>query len=111
MAPHAASPAGFLAMEGFRFRHCWATRTLLFSLGVLAGSALIGIIVDLALFAFPRLLRNSTSTLRLMLLKQMRSPAICFRSGHCSWRYRPRHCRSGRVALSSKPATEPLPSA
>jgi hypothetical protein len=38
------------------------TRTLLFSLGVLAGSALIGVLVYLALFAFfSRLLRNSTN--------------------------------------------------
>ena len=40
------------------------------------GSALIGILVYLLLFAFfSRLLRNSTSTLRLMLLKQMRPQA------------------------------------
>ena len=64
-------------MENFSFSALLGdARTLLFSLGVLAGSALIGIIVYLALFAFfTRLLRNSTSTLRLMMLKQMRSQA------------------------------------
>jgi small-conductance mechanosensitive channel len=51
-------------------------RTLLFSLSVLAGSTLIGIVVYVLLFGFfSRLLRNSTSTLRLMLLKQTRPPA------------------------------------
>jgi len=61
-------------------------RTLIFSLGVLAGSAPIGIIGYLALFAFfTRLLRNFTSTLRLI-------------------------NRSGR-RIGSKPARKPLPSA
>jgi small-conductance mechanosensitive channel len=64
-------------MENFSFSALLGdARTLLFSLGVLAGSALIGILVYLLLFAFfSRLLRNSTSTLRLMLLKQMRPQA------------------------------------
>jgi hypothetical protein len=64
-------------MENFSFSALLGdARTLLFSLGVLAGSALIGVIVYLTLFAlFTRLLRNSTSKLRLMKLKQMRSQA------------------------------------
>jgi len=45
-----------------------------FSLGVLAGSALVGVLILLLLFGFfGRLLRNSKSTLRLVLLKQTRS--------------------------------------
>src|SRR5262245_40467077 len=64
-------------MESFSFSSLWGdARTLLFSLGLLAGSALVGVLIYLLLFAFfGRLLRNSKSTLRLLLLKQTRSQA------------------------------------
>ena len=52
---------------------------MVLSLAVLVGSALVGIVVYVVLFAsFSRLLRNSTSTLRVLLLKRTRSPARYF---------------------------------
>lgn len=70
-------PAYFLAMGNFSFSSLWGdARTVGLSLAVLVGSALVGIVVYVVLFAsFTRLLRNSTSTLRLLLLKRMRSQA------------------------------------
>lgn len=64
-------------MDSLSFSSLWGdARTLFFSLGVLAGSALLGALIYLVLFAFfGRLLRNSKSTLRLLLLKQTRSQA------------------------------------
>ena len=64
-------------MESLSFSSLWGdARSLLFSLGVLVGSALAGVLLYLVLFAFlGRLLRNSKSTLRLLLLKQTRSQA------------------------------------
>ena len=54
-------------------------RPLLYALAILAGSALAGVVAYILLFAFfARLLRKSTSTLRLMLLKQTRSQARFF---------------------------------
>src|SRR5262249_47939719 len=51
-------------------------RTLLISATVLAGSALLGGLVHLTLFAFAnRLIRRSSSTLRLLLVKHTRPPA------------------------------------
>src|SRR5215471_11124561 len=64
-------------MESLSFSSLWGdARSLFFSLGVLLGSALAGVFLYLVLFAFfGRLLRNSKSTLRLLLLKQTRSQA------------------------------------
>jgi len=53
-------------------------RTLLFSVGPLAGSALIGVVYLALLAFFMRLLRNSASPPRLMLRKQMCSQAVFF---------------------------------
>jgi len=66
-------------MGSLSFSSLWGARTLVLSLAVLVGSALVGIVVYVVLFAsFSRLLRNSTSTLRLLLLKRTRSPARYF---------------------------------
>ena len=67
-------------MDSFSFSSLWGdARTLVFSLAVLVGSALVGVVAYATLFAFfSRLLRNSTSTLRLLLLKQTRSQARYF---------------------------------
>jgi len=67
-------------MGSLSFSSLWGdARTVVLSLAVLVGSALVGIVVYVVLFAsFSRLLRNSTSTLRLLLLKRTRSPARYF---------------------------------
>jgi small-conductance mechanosensitive channel len=67
-------------MGSFSFSSLWGdARTLVFSSAVLVGSALVGVVAYATLFAFfSRLLRNSTSTLRLLLLKQTRSQARYF---------------------------------
>jgi hypothetical protein len=67
-------------MGNFSFSSLWGdARTLLFSLAILLGSALVGVVVYVALFAsFSRLSRNSTSTLRLLLLKKTRSQTRYF---------------------------------
>jgi len=67
-------------MNSFSFSSLWGdARTLAFSLAVLVGSALVGVVAYATLFAFfARLLRNSTSTLRQLLLKQTRSQARYF---------------------------------
>ena len=67
-------------MGSFSFSSLWGdARTVVFSLAVLVGSVLVGVVAYVTLFAFfSRLLRNSTSTLRLLLLKQTRSQARYF---------------------------------
>src|SRR5262250_2365 len=67
-------------MGDFSYTSLWGdARTVLASLAVLVGSALIGVVVYVLLFSFfSRLLRKSTSTLRLLLLKQTRSQARYF---------------------------------
>src|SRR5262245_38133336 len=67
-------------MNASSFTALWGdARTLAFSLAVLVGSALLGVVAYVLLFAFlSRLLRNSTSTLRLLLLKRTRTQARYF---------------------------------
>ena len=64
-------------MNGISFTGLWGdARTLLISATVLAGSALLGGLVHLTLFAFAnRLIRRSSSTLKLLLVKHTRPPA------------------------------------
>src|SRR5262245_43255466 len=63
-------------MNGFSFNSLWGdARTLLISAAILAGSALLGVLVHLALFALAnRLTRRSASTLKLLLVKHTRPP-------------------------------------
>jgi hypothetical protein len=64
-------------MESFSFSGLWGdARTLLISAGILAGSALAGIVTYLALFSVAaRVSPRSKSTLQGLLVKQTRPPA------------------------------------
>ena len=63
-------------MQNLSFELLWGdARTLLFSAAVLAGGALIGVLVYILFYkSVDRLSQRSTSTLRLLLAKQTRAP-------------------------------------
>jgi small-conductance mechanosensitive channel len=63
-------------MQNFSFEPLWGdARTLLFSAAVLAGGALIGVLVYILFYkSVDRLNRRTTSTLQLLLAKQTRAP-------------------------------------